>query len=489
MRWLCLVAGLLVACSGSLPATTDAKKSDGPTGDAGPDPNDGARSGTRLKITYWAFADGTRAWNQFYDAQRRENCYLSGPWTDGNYYCTPTQTSSIAWSDAGCTTKIAMVYNDPTCPQPAPPYALDYTSTACTFSYSHLYNRGSQLGISQYYYQNSDGTCGGPYSAPSYSFYALGPEVVPAASLVKLTIGSPTTSGTLGERFVTSADGLSFPWTTHDALLGADCYAAAYDASGTSAVCLPDAGYAGYNHDSACTVPELSVSKTCTAPHYAEYFPQTACPSDPPKYFTVGSQVASSPLYYASGTQCTATTADTSSNYFTTAQTIQLSSLARAPDALVGHRIQLIHDTTPEGLRLRDYALYDSQLGGECYVIATPDGSSRCLTFGASISSGTFFKDAGCTQGIDLASVYIGPSACTAPPAPKYANKFVTPPPGSCTYSYEIHTVTGAYTAPVYVNNGSCVGYSQSANEVKLYSVGPAMDPSAFSLATAVTDQ
>ena len=486
MRTLCLAAGLVIACSGSQITTPDAKRVDGAPGDSGPDPNDGARSGSRLKITYWAFADGTRAWNQFYDAQRKENCYLSGPWSDGNYYCAPNQTASIAWSNATCTTEVAMVYQDPACPLPPPAYVLDYTSSSCQFTYTHLYLRSSQLAMSSYYYKQSDGTCAGPYTAPNYQFYALGSEVAPS-NLVKLTIGSPSGAGTLSERFVTSADGLAFPWTVHDSSLGADCYAAAYDPSGASAVCLPDAGYAGYNHDSTCTVPELSVSKTCAAPHYAEYFPQTACPSEPPRYYTVGAQVASSPLFYASGTTCNATTADVNSNYFTTSQQLTLQSLARAPDTLVGHRIQLIHDTTPQGLIFRDYSLYDQQLGAECYVTTTPDGTTRCLTFGTSID--TYYKDAQCAQPIDLASVYTGPSSCSAPPAPKYGNKFITPPPGSCGYTYEIHPVTAAYTGPVYTNNGTCAAYSQSANEVKLYSIGAAVDPTVFALATAVTDQ
>jgi hypothetical protein len=487
MRWPCLALGISIvaACSGPQLTTSDARLSDGKPADSGPDPNDGAHSGSRLKITYWAFADGTRAWNEFYDAQRKENCYLSGPWTDGSYYCSPTQTASIAWSNASCTTEVAMVYVDPVCPQPAPPYALDYGNSACTFTYSHLYVRGSQLSMSSYYYKQSDGSCGGPYTAANYTFYSLGSEVAPA-SLVKLTIGAPTGAGTLSERFVTSADGLAFPWTVHDASLGADCYAATYASNGASAVCLPDAGYAGYDHDSTCQVPELSVSKTCSAPHYAEYSPQTACPSDPPRYYTVGNLVASSPLYYASGASCASTTPDPNSNYYTTGQALTLQPLARAPDTLAGHRVELIHDTTPDGLRFRDYSLYDEQLGAECYLVTTPDGTTRCLTFGASIAS--YYTDSGCSQAIDLASVYTGPSTCGAPAAPKYASKFITPPPGSCGYSYEIHPLAAAYTGAVYTLSGTCVPFSQSANQTKLYSIGAAIDATTFALATAVTD-
>jgi hypothetical protein len=483
MRRVCLALGFVVACSGSQPATNDAKKSDGPTTDAGPDLSDGAHSGSRLKITYWAFADGTRSWNNFYDAQRKENCYLSGPWTDGNYYCTPNSSGSIVWSNATCSTKMMMYYVDPSCPTPPGPYILDY-SFGCAFQYSHLYMRGAQLGATQYYYQNSDGSCGGPYTATGYNFYALGTEIVPSQALVQITPGAPMGSGTITERFLTSSDGLQFPWTAHDATLGADCYPSSYGA--TSATCIPDASYAYYFHDAQCSVPESSVGKTCASPKYLGYSPTSQCPTDPPKYYTAGSSVTNgASIYYQSNASCASQPPDTTQTYYGLGQQLSLSVFSRAPDTLAGHRIQLIHETAPDGVKMRDYALYDSQLGSECYPISMPDGTTRCLTFGADIQS--YFKDAACTQAIDLAAVSSGPASCGTPVAPTYASKYIPPAAGSCSYSYEMHRLGTAYNGAIYYVNGTCMPYPLF--QQKMYTVGALVDLTTYASATSVTDQ
>src|SRR5207244_2613055 len=109
----------------------------------------------------------------------------------------------------------------------------------------HLYLRGSKLAMTQYYYKDQNGTCQGPVTAPGYEFYAIGAEV-PASALVQVTIGAPTGTGNITQRFATTTDGLVFPAGEHDTTLGADCYPSSYDAAGASAVCLPDSAYAFY---------------------------------------------------------------------------------------------------------------------------------------------------------------------------------------------------------------------------------------------------
>lgn len=487
MGWLrfalagCLVAG----CSGSVTATFDAKPVDTITPDTGPDLNDGAHSGTRLKITYFAFADGTRSWDGFYDSQRKENCYESGPWPDGNYYCAPSSSASVEYSNATCTTPVGLVYQDPSCPQPPPTYLMSYDYSGCNYGPTHVYLRGNKLATTTYYYKNSDGSCGGPVTATNYDFYAPGSELA-VANLAKLAIGAPMGSGTLTQRFVTSDDGLKFPWNMHDASLGTDCYPESYDAGGTTAVCAPSsASYASYEHDSACTIPELSQTHGCTAPTFAYNYPSNRCPTDPPKYYSVGSMVTAAPLYYQSGTSCTATTGSTGVDYYTTAAPLSLQSMTRAPDALSGHRMQIIHDTTTAGVRVRESALWDQQMGMECYPESLPDGTIRCYAFDAYIQS--YFSDAACTQALDLASVGTGPMSCGAPPVPKTAYKYVPPPTGSCAYSYEFHTVGAAYTGPIYANYGTCQVYTTT--QTQFYRVGPAIDPTTFATATIVTDQ
>jgi hypothetical protein len=309
---------------------------------------------------------------------------------------------------------------------------------------------------------------------------------VPVSALVKLDVGAPTGSGSLQLRYVTTSDGLKFPWNVHDSTFGADCYPQSYDAGGTTAVCLPNnAGYASYDHDAACTIPELSQTKGCAAPQFAEYYPSGLCPTDPPKYYTVGGMVTNTPLYYQNGSACTSTTGATTVDYYTTTQQLTLDSMLRAPDTLASHRIQIIHESTTDGLRVRDWSLWDQQQNVECYPTTMPDGTTRCFPYGGYID--TYYKDAACTQAIDLAYISTGAAACGTPVVPKLGLKYVPPATGSCAYSYEVHPINSVYTGPLYTNYGACAAYT--VTQAKMYTVGAAMDPTVFASATVVIDQ
>jgi len=484
MGRLRLALVVVAGCQSTVTVALDGKPVDTTTPDTGPDVTDGARSGARLKLTYWAFADGTRSWNDFYDSQRKEECYINGPWSDGNYYCSPGG-ATVYYTNATCTAKVGLVYTA-SCPEPAPAYLAEYGYTGCKYGPQHLYLRGAKVSATSYYYKNSDGTCGGPVTATGYDFYSPGAEI-PTSMLAKLTVNAPTGSGSLTQSFITSDDGLVFPWHVHDTSLGTDCNPEAYDETGASAVCVPmSAGYAYYLHDAACTVPLVEETKGCTPPQYAGYSPSNSCPSDPPKYFGMGSTVSASPIYYVSGTTCTSTTGSTTYDWYQTTGQVGVKTLTRAPDALASHRIQLIHETTGDGLRVRDYTLYDQQQGVECYPTTLPDGTTRCYPYGTYVDS--FYKDSLCTQSVDVAYVYTGAANCGPPVVPKVASKFITPPAGSCAYSYEIHTVGAPYAGSLYIKGAStCTLYTPTG--AKYYTVGPVLDPTTFASATIVTDQ
>jgi hypothetical protein len=478
------MALVLAACGGPSVSSTDAHVGDGATPDSSPDLTDGAHSGTRLKITYWVFPDGTRQWNAFYDSQRKETCYIYPAWPDGNYYCTPSG-ANIVYTDAGCTAKVAQNYHDPNCAPTTPTYALDWSYTACSSGPSHLYLRGSQVTLAQYYDKGSDGTCYGPYTSTNYDFYSLGAEVVPT-DLVKLAIGGPMGSAQLGVRFMTSSDGLAFPWNIHDAMLGDDCYTSYAGDGATSARCAPSSSsYAAYSHDSACSTTELAVSKACGSPRYAVAYPYSACAAAPDVYYTVGSAVASTPLFTPSGGQCYAATADPTANYFGVGQQLDLAVLNRAPDTVAGHRMQLIHMTTPDGLRWRDYPIYDSEKNAECTPFTLPDGTTRCVAWGG--YSQTYYSNSTCTSPIDLVELQTGPSSCGPPPASKFASKYVPPPPGTCAYSYEVHEMGAVYAGAVYTNYGSCARYAPA--QTTFYQLGQTVPLTDFASVTVVADQ
>jgi hypothetical protein len=481
--WLGLVlAAALVACGGPAPATPDAPLDAAGSG-SGVDPNDGARSGTRLKLTWFAFTDGTRQWNGFYDAQRKEHCSIYDDWADGHAYCVPDTTGAVVYTDAACTQKIAQVYGDPACAELQNDYVLEDVSDGCTTHPAHLYLRGARLAAPTYYERLSDGSCYGPFSDTYYAYYQLGAEV-PTSQLVQLTLGAPGDTGRIGERYFESADGMRFPWVLHDSMLDADCYPSATTDGATTATCQPSASYTSYYHDATCSQPEVELRAACPAPAYLESFSNAACPADPPTFYAVGAAVAGNALYYQSGATCAMTTGPASYTYYQAGPARTLAELTRAPDAAVSRRLQLIHYTTSDGLRSRDDDLFDTQQGAECYPTLLPDGTIRCVVFGPYIS--TYYRDAACTAPVDLVEIYDGPAGCAAPAVPKFAQKYLTRPPGSCAYGTEVHPISTPYAGPVYADYGTCTRYTPY--ESTLYSVGPAVPLTDFVAAVVSVD-
>ena len=309
-----VVLVLAAACSPSVTAQSDAPPVAVDT-PAGPDPNDGARSGTRLKLTWFELADGTRQWDGFYDALRKETCYLYSNWIDGKAYCAPDHTGSIEYSDAGCNTKVIEIYKNPSCVTQPAPYTLDYSYTSCTSQPAHLYTRGAKISLAQYYFMGSDNVCYGPYTTTpaSYDYYATGPEVA-KTDLVEVTLGSPVGPGRLAMRYYQSPDGMQFQGTVHDAMLGTSCYPV--DVQRDGRICSPSANYVSYEDNATCTSPKLTVSNTCTAPKYAVYYPNNACPATPPHYYALGASTAGAPLYYYNGSTCTSQTPPTNTTFY-----------------------------------------------------------------------------------------------------------------------------------------------------------------------------
>jgi len=481
-RAVVIVVVVVAACSGGNVTIIDGPGPDTGSG-SGVDPNEGARSGSRLKLTWVNFTDGTRQWNSFYDAERKEGCYPYPAWIDGKVYCTPDSNGSVVYTDASCTQKVGQVYDDPSCATTPPTYLLEWRYGFCESSPAHLYLRGSQVSVASYYTRNYDGTCGGPYTDTQELYYQLGAEVSPT-SLVEVTTSAPAASSRLGEVFWQSADGMQLPTRLHDSQLNTDCYPETFSDTAQTGICMPTtAWYASDFHDGGCTQPVVGLDHTCAAPGFADYRPTNACGLDPPRLAQISGTAPSSPLYYWSGTSCTSETASTSYTYYALGADVSAAQVTRVYDAAASHRIQLVHYTTSDGLHYRDYSLYDSAKGAECYPTSLPDGTIVCLPYGGYIS--TYYRDSACTQAIDLVEIY-GETNCATPDPPKYARKYITPAPGSCAYNVELHQVSTPFAGTVYANYGTCAVYNPGTN--KLYSIGPAVDVNEFVTATTSID-
>ncbi|MBA3463338.1 MAG: hypothetical protein H0T46_25505 [Deltaproteobacteria bacterium] len=418
-------------------------KLDASTPDGAPDLNDGAKSGARLKLRYVDYGN-LRDVQGVRDTQRNEDCRPQ-EWSGGKAYCVP-DAGGIVYANAACTQRLGQVYRDSACTTQSPPpgYFVDYTFTnACTTERAHLFPRATKVAATQYYFKNSDGSCGGPISSTTSDFYALGAEIS-MTDLVETPISAPATTGRLGQRFYESADGLRYPlsYRVHDALLGVDCFPGYRSAGATTGRCIPeDAAYAGDFRDAACTQPAVSVQSTCTKSKFAVHYGD--CPYDEETYYPLGTQFTPANLYSDDGSSCAPYQPSPSDTHYTVGSPVTLATLMRIKGN--GDRLKPIYFQTAEGLKVRDSMFYDDELQAECSSRTQPDGSTLCLPRSYAIT--TFYTDSGCTSALDLMSVYRGAATCSPPPLPSYAYRS-TKDAGTCRTSYALHNVGASYTGP-----------------------------------------
>lgn len=473
--WPYLVLAVAAGC-GEVATNPDAS-GDGPPGS---DPDDGLRSGTRLKLQWFDFG-GTRVANGQRDTMRDETCYPQ-PWADGRNYCVPSNTTSIAYSDAACTQEVGVQYVDPTCASMPPTYLIEYAPDLCASYPTRLYQRGAMVSAGGHYYLQGDGSCNGPYSDPNYRYYSPG-AVVPTSALIEMTESPPSTATRYSQRFYESTDGARVFSQIHDSVLETACYLSATSQDATSGTCLPgNAYYAGYFQDSQCLQPKLDAQSACPAPQFAVTYPNgPTCPGESgPTYYQVGA-MADTTLFRDDGAGCMAQTANPAVDYYALGPALTLASVPRVRDTVAGRRIQLTHYHDGE-TRLRDYATYDEEKGTTCYPFMRSDQTIVCMPFQYGIY--TFYSDPACTTPIDLIEQYRGEAACAMPPAPDFAVKYIQTTP--CEYTYEVHTVGTMLSSAIYLNNGGCSLYN--APQSVFYRTGPIVPDSELAAGTLVID-
>ena len=251
--------------------------------------DDGAHSGSRLKIVDWVFDDGTRQWKGFHDAKLEQDCQAL-VWDDGTYYCTPG--TLVQYADPGCTQPIIVGTS-----------ALGYERpfTPCGNTTTHVFEVGNQLTLPRYYYaQDAMGRCLSQTPDQTQTLFSVGAEV-PRSELVELAVTAPSGTGRVQTRYLTSSDGMQFPWLLHDQQLGLDCTATGFDGQ-QSVSCSPAAAEAKYSRDSACSVPVAAVDLGCPSPSVAMQPSTSACPTE--QYFSVDPTPVISPLFEMTGSTC-----------------------------------------------------------------------------------------------------------------------------------------------------------------------------------------
>lgn len=474
--WLVMTLALAGAACGEV------KHANGDGGtDAPPDPNDGMVSGTRLKLQWLDFG-GAKSPSGIFDTQLATPCYFT-KMTDGVQRCVPNTAAGLAYSNAGCTQKMALVYHPAMCTvPPTPAYVRESEDSPCASTVAHVYRTGTQLATTQFWQKSSDGSCQGPYMQTQYDYFAIGAEV-PLTELATGTLTAAPSTGRLVGSFLESPDGLRIPNMVHDTQLDVDCYLQQTPGDGAAGRCFPtDVTYGGYYKDDVCSEHVAERQSTCPMPTVAVSSGQ--CPGDPQTFFKVAGALTPPPasIYYQSDT-CVGIGVNSTSTYYDLSPPIELAASTRERGTS-GGRLDVIRLKTPDGFTMRDYPLYDNQLGAECYPQQDQDGHVTCVPFGG--NGQALYADAACTTDAPVALVYRGRDTCAPPARPKYAVRYTNPT--ECTSAIETRLLGTPHTGAVYTkqSDGSCTLLDTSNQSV--YDVGPAIMQDQLATGTLVTD-
>ncbi|HEY0191303.1 MAG TPA: hypothetical protein VGC42_09300, partial [Kofleriaceae bacterium] len=411
---------VVAACGGD-----DGGKGGNPTPDAPApaDPNEGAKSGTRLRLQWRSYGE-TRVLAGVVDNVLAASCTPTA-WADGNTYCTPTG-ARVVYTDAGCTMPVGQVSHLTGCTGTTPTYLLATDVAGCVLRPSHLYHAGARPPTAPTAYYQRDaasGKCVGPTASPAtVDYYAVADEILPS-QLVALTRTPPAVAdaGRLQRRFLTSTDGVALFAGPHDSILDIDC-APVVAPNATAAVCAPTASLANYYHDDKCKQGEVVTGAACTKPAYASQATMPACPSSPLAYFATGDTTTAPPIYTTAS--CSSTTEPPSSAFYLLGQPLAVTTLSRSRDVTPGRAVQLIHDSDGK-TAVRDPLLYDTQHDLECEELPQLDGTTRCLPKTGTVVS--YFTDQGCTAAVKVLQILVGGAACTAPAVPKLVTRPLAP--------------------------------------------------------------
>jgi hypothetical protein len=438
-------------------------------------------SGTRLKIRWYDYGNGTRSTAGLFDVERNESCFYA-TWSDGNIYCMPSDTAEAVYTDKQCTQLAARVFHS-TCNTRTPGYLVESTTAACSSSVKRLFQRGPQLTATQYYVPDFSGTCQGPFSDADSTYYLPGTEV-PSSKLVTLSLDKPDHSVRLSAPAYTSADGARFRSSMYDSQLDTRCFFSIDYAGAGTGVCAPSsAGFVNLFRDAGCTLPVVDGLKACPAPQFAQQPTKPECPFSSSTYYRIGTPVALPAAYSGGPGSCSATSISADSSYYLLGDPVPLAPVSRVRDNAAGSPLQVIRYVAGS-LTFRDGSLYDNTLGAECHTQQISDGVYRCIPSNTNIQQ--FFTNSTCTTAIDLVEVFGGPASCGAQPLPTFASRSLPPPTGSCVSGLEMHMVGAEYTGALFQNLGMCAAVPAGGSHY--YRVGAAVAMTQFQPASLMTD-
>jgi hypothetical protein len=384
-------------------------------------------SGSRLKLEWWQTADGARQVRGIFDAQLGIECAMTDWWLDSLVYCLPTDAGFAAYADAGCMQP--RVVRDAT--MPAPRYGLEHVQELCSsgLGVSAVFAAGAPTGETMYYVKQSifPGQQQCVQVTQPATVYAA--TVLPIDTFVEAKLEQRSGATSFVATYYGTQDGLVLTRGLHDVADDEDCTASDVPRTGDT-LCMPTLFGAASTEfsDPGCTQPTMYAGNGCKVPAFALVQSTTG----PCGSFAVERHGAAIAQAYDTSSGTCAPAAPSGTLLALVGGVTSLPSLGKAPGTTPGRRIQTMYVTTPDGLRQhRD--LYDTQLGLECAIDASADGTPRCLPIAGSAKD--MFLDAACTMATSAYVVGDFVPACANVPPP-------TPPPFVATRSTGATTIS-----------------------------------------------
>ena len=448
------------------------------------EPDDGLKSGTRLKIE-WHDYGGTRKFADFYDTVLDTPCTPKA-WTDGKTYCVPVSSASLMYENMDCSGVLAEVRHGTGCPEPVVPYLVEQAAVGCSSAVAHVYRLDpTKLTLTSIFALQS-GSCQGPFSGASdyTNLYASSGEVQPS----ELAVFSPAPladSDRLSRQYVISADGARFPITPHDRLLDTDCTPHSNFLGGSDGSCIPvSVRTAAYFADMACTQGKLGLFASCSKPDFAAQLLDPSCPQSGSNYFRVGSAEAASPLFSKQESGCMSTTPSGRDMFYGLGDSVSIPALSRAHDSLAGRDLVPIHFNDGKKGFL-DSNMYDAAHDTECVDYVLPDGSVRCVPISNGVSN--YYSDDQCMTLVNVIQVFAPLARCNVPSSLTRFEAYPGSPRNSvCGAGFEMYESGPEYTGMLFQNSGTCMPVDRTG--YRFYEVGPQHALTEFPLATTVRE-
>jgi hypothetical protein len=269
-------------------------------------PRDPAVSGARLKLTWYAFDDGHRAWanggDRYYDSVLASDC-TPQTWADGTTYCTPP-VSWIGYADAACTQRIGR--------DVGVTFAAEHVWSCDNWVPARLFRTGATRTLPRYWIRNAAGEC---YEGGAAGAVVDIGEELPVSTLAPVS-SERTAHGEVGTVHRTSPDGLRMPLALYDTATGAVCFTEPLD-NVAAARCIPyETLFLEDATTEACSMqPALGIETGCPAPAIALRVLDNGCVE-----------------YHALGETCAMMNG---TSYLAVEGVIDMPALARAPAAVM----------------------------------------------------------------------------------------------------------------------------------------------------------